>query len=77
MAVIGVLAWVAGVLNAGRLLLPNSAILLFAGTIMTWLLGLIADQIAGSRIQYHGDEYVVMLENGSEEARAEHELPRS
>lgn len=77
MAVIGVLAWVAGVLNAGRLLLPNSAILLFAGTIMTWLLGLIADQIAGSRIQYHGDEYVVMLEDGSEEARAEHELPRS
>jgi glycosyltransferase involved in cell wall biosynthesis len=76
MALIGVLAWVAGVLNAGRLLLPNSAILLFAGTIMTWLLGLIADQIAGSRIQYHGDEFVVLMEDGSEEARAEHELPQ-
>jgi glycosyltransferase involved in cell wall biosynthesis len=75
LAFFGVLAWVAGVLNAGRLLLPNSAILLFAGAIMTWLLGLIADQISGSRIQYHGDEYVVLLEDGSEEARAENELP--
>jgi glycosyltransferase involved in cell wall biosynthesis len=75
LALTGFLAWTVGALNAGRLLLPNSAILLFAGAIMTWLLGLIADQISGSRIQYHGDEYVLLLENGSEEARAEHELP--
>ncbi|HLC02298.1 MAG TPA: glycosyltransferase family 2 protein [Anaerolineales bacterium] len=75
LAFTGVLAWVAGVLNAGRLLLPNSAILLLAGAIMTWLLGLIADQISGGRIQYHGDEYVMLLEDGLEEAKAEHELP--
>lgn len=75
LAFTGLLAWAAGVMNAGRLLLPNSAILLFAGAIMTWLLGLIADQISGGRIPYHGDEYLMLLEDGSEEARAEHELP--
>jgi glycosyltransferase involved in cell wall biosynthesis len=75
LALIGILAWVAGVLNAGRLLLPNSAILLFTGAIMTWLLGLIADQISGSRIQYQGDEYVVMLDEEPEASRADHDLP--
>jgi glycosyltransferase involved in cell wall biosynthesis len=75
LAIFGVLAWTVGALRAGRLLLPNSAILLFAGAILTWLLGLIADQISGSRIRYHGDEYVLLLEDGMEEARAEHELP--
>jgi len=75
LAFLGLLAWVAGVLNAGRLLLPNASILLFTGAIMTWLLGLIADQISGGRIHYRGDEYVMLLEDGSEGAKAENELP--
>ena len=59
---LGVLSWIAGVLQADRLVLPNSAIFLFISAILTWLLGLISSQIASSRIHYHGDETIVVDE---------------
>jgi glycosyltransferase involved in cell wall biosynthesis len=57
---LGIAAWVAGLINAGRLVLPNSAIFLFIAALITWLLGLVSNQIAGSQIQYQGDETIVM-----------------
>ncbi len=59
LAGLGVLAWAAGLWAAGRLVLPNSAIFLFSSALMTWLLGLVSDQIAGTKIHYHGDESLV------------------
>jgi glycosyltransferase involved in cell wall biosynthesis len=60
LAILGGLAWLAGVLRAGRLLLPNSTIVLFLAAVMTCLLGLMAGQIADSRIRYHGDETIMI-----------------
>jgi glycosyltransferase involved in cell wall biosynthesis len=59
---LGLLAWVAGLWNAQRLVLPNSTILFFSSALLTWLLGLVSDQISNSRIQYHGDEFTFILE---------------
>jgi hypothetical protein len=56
---IGLIAWVAGILAAQRLVLPNSAIFLFSTAILVWLLGFVADQISAMRIPYFGDEHVV------------------
>jgi glycosyltransferase involved in cell wall biosynthesis len=58
--VIGVIAWIAGLIQAGRLVLPNSAIFLFTAALLTSLLGLVSSQIANTRIQYHGDETIVI-----------------
>lgn len=63
---LGLAAWVAGLLNAGRLVFPNSTIFLFSVAVMTLLLGLISDQIASSRIHYHGDETLLALEDVDE-----------
>lgn len=57
---LGVLAWIAGLINAGRLVLPNSAIFLFIAALLTLLLGLVSSQIASSRIYYHGDETILI-----------------
>jgi glycosyltransferase involved in cell wall biosynthesis len=62
LAALGLLAWAAGLWAAGRLVLPNSAILLFSSALMTWLLGLVSDQIASTKIHYHGDESLVFVE---------------
>lgn len=62
LTVLGVLAWVAGLMAAGRLVLPNSAILLFSSALMTWLLGLVSDQIASTKIHYQGDESMLFLD---------------
>jgi glycosyltransferase involved in cell wall biosynthesis len=69
LAALGVAAWAAGLWAAGRLVVPNSAIFLFSAALMTWLLGLVADQIAGSRVQYHGDETIYLLETDRDSAR--------
>lgn len=74
LTVLGVAAAAAGMLNAGRLVLANSAILLFLAALLTWLLGLIASQVATSLVHYHGDETLLVDEtvfssaehNGSE-----------
>ena len=63
---LGLLAWVAGLMNAGRLVFPNSAIFLMSAALLTWLLGLISDQIAGIRIKYYGDEHIVVIEADEE-----------
>jgi glycosyltransferase involved in cell wall biosynthesis len=62
LSLLGLLAWIAGLINAGRLVFPNSAIFLFSTAILTWLLGLVSDQITSTRIHYYGDESVLMIE---------------
>jgi glycosyltransferase involved in cell wall biosynthesis len=59
LALLGILAWVAGLLHAGRLVFPNSSIFLFSATLLIWLLGLTAAQISDMRVGYFGDEGVV------------------
>jgi hypothetical protein len=56
MAGMGLLAWIAGLVNAQRLVFPNSTIFLFSSALVVWLLGLLADQVASSRVHYHGDD---------------------
>jgi hypothetical protein len=70
LAVFGLAAWLAGLWVAGRLVVPNSAIFLFSAALLTWLLGLVSDQIAGTRVQYHGDETIYLME-----AQREHTDP--
>ena len=60
LAGLGFAAWVLGWINAGRLVLPNSAILLFAGSLFTWLLGMVSTQISSSFSYYHSDETVIL-----------------
>lgn len=59
---LGFLAWLAGLLDAQRLILPNSAIFLFISALITLLLGLVSGQIASTRIHYHGDETIILEE---------------
>jgi glycosyltransferase involved in cell wall biosynthesis len=64
---LGALAWIAGLIQANRLVLPNSAlpnsaIFLFISALLTWLLGLVSSQIASSRVHYHGDETILIDE---------------
>lgn len=60
LTIVGIGAWAAGMAQAGRLVLPNSAILLFLVAIVTWLLGLIASQVATSLVPYRGDESLLL-----------------
>ena len=62
LTILGIGAWAAGMAQAGRLVLPNSAILLFLVAIVTWLLGLIASQVAMSLVPYRGDESLLLDE---------------
>ena len=61
LSLLGLLAWIAGLINAGRLVFPNSAIFLFSTAIVTWLLGLVSDQITSIRIHYYGDESIQLI----------------
>jgi glycosyltransferase involved in cell wall biosynthesis len=67
LAVVGGLAWIAGLVNAGRLVFPNSAIFLFSGSLTTMLLGLVSSQVAGAQLHYYGDETIVMVDGSSAE----------
>jgi hypothetical protein len=60
LSLVGILAWVAGLLAARRLVFPNSAIFLFSVAILVWLLGFISEQVSSLRVSYHGDETVVV-----------------
>jgi len=62
LALLGTVAWVAGVVNASRLVFPNSTIFLFTACLLVWLLGMISDQIASNRVHYFGDESLVEME---------------
>lgn len=59
---LGSLAWIAGIWTAGRLVFPNSTIFLYSAAITTWLLGLISDQIASTRVHYYGDEALQIVD---------------
>ena len=61
--VLGILAWVLGVWNAGRLIFPNSTIFMFTAALLTILLGLIANQLVNTRIHYYGDETITVFED--------------
>ena len=61
LALLGVAAEAAGLINAQRLVLANSAVFFFTAALLTWLLGLISDQVSSTRVQYHGDESVAIL----------------
>ncbi|HLE05612.1 MAG TPA: hypothetical protein VI729_13495, partial [Anaerolineales bacterium] len=63
---LGLAAWAAGMWNAGRLVIPNSAVFLFSAGLMTWILGFISDQISSTRVQYHGDETLLLEENSDQ-----------
>jgi glycosyltransferase involved in cell wall biosynthesis len=60
--VLGLVAWGVGIWAAGRLLIPNSATLLFLAALIDILIGLLSSQVAGARIQYFGDESLVIYE---------------
>jgi glycosyltransferase involved in cell wall biosynthesis len=60
---LGILAWILGILNAGRLLFPNSTIFLFSAALLTVLLGLISNQLVNTRIHYYGDEAITIYED--------------
>lgn len=64
---LGVAAWAAGIIHAGRLMLPNSSIFLFTATLLVFLLGLLSSQLAANRIQYQGDEERIIIEPGADE----------
>jgi hypothetical protein len=64
MAGLGFLAWIAGLVNAQRLVFPNASIFLFSSALVVWLLGLLADQLASSRVHYHGDDTLLYPEPG-------------
>jgi glycosyltransferase involved in cell wall biosynthesis len=63
---LGMAAWAAGIWNAGRLVIPNSAVFMFSAGLMIWILGFISDQISSTRVQYHGDE-TLLLEESSDQ----------
>jgi glycosyltransferase involved in cell wall biosynthesis len=60
---LGFLGWGLGILAAGRLLIPNSSVLLFVLAVMDLLLGLLSSQVANSRIHYFADETVKIYES--------------
>jgi len=66
LGLLGILAWIAGVAEAQRLVLPNSAIFLFSAAILVWLLGFISDQITNTRVHYFGDENIVGFDEEQE-----------
>jgi glycosyltransferase involved in cell wall biosynthesis len=73
LALFGLLAWVAGLLAAGRLVFPNSSIFLFSAALLIWLLGLMTEQISDMRVAYRGDEGLIVegaAEPGTARGRA-------
>jgi glycosyltransferase involved in cell wall biosynthesis len=66
LAGLGTLAWVAGVVNAQRLVFPNSTIFLYTAALLVWLLGMVSDQVSSNRVHYFGDESLVEI--GPEES---------
>jgi glycosyltransferase involved in cell wall biosynthesis len=60
LGLLGILAGIAGIVEAKRLVIANSAILFLISGLLTWLLGLLASQISSTLIQYHGDETIIL-----------------
>lgn len=68
LVVLALLAWGLGIWVAGRLLIPNSTILLLLMALIDLLLGLVSSQIASTRIHYFGDETLVIYENSGDDS---------
>lgn len=64
---LGSLAWVAGLANAGRLVFPNSTIFMYSAAMTTFLLGLMSSQVSDAQVQYHGDETIIRIEGHEKE----------
>lgn len=62
LAVLGLAAWIAGLVNAQRLVFPNSTIFLFSSALVTMMLGLVSNQIVTSQVPYHGDETMIFID---------------
>jgi glycosyltransferase involved in cell wall biosynthesis len=63
LSLLALAAWGLGIWAAGRLLIPNSATLLFLMALIAVLMGLLSSQIASTRIHYFGDESLVIYES--------------
>jgi glycosyltransferase involved in cell wall biosynthesis len=70
LTILGILAWAAGLINAQRLVFPNSAIFLFSSALISWLLGLVSSQIVDSQVHYFGDETLVLMDERSSDENA-------
>ena len=57
---LGILMWILGVINASRMILPNSTLLMFVASALTLMLGLISSQILGYQVHYFGDETILV-----------------
>jgi len=57
---LGIAAWILGVISAERLIVPNSTIFLFIAGTLTLMLGLISSQILGYQVHYFGDETILV-----------------
>ena len=65
LASLGIAAWVAGVLHAARLVMPNSTILLLIASFLAWLLGMVSSLLSSTLVHYEGDETIIIEgENG-------------
>ncbi|MGH2621645.1 MAG: hypothetical protein ACRDHG_13920, partial [Anaerolineales bacterium] len=64
---LGIAAWGVGIWKAGRLVIPNSAVFMFSAGLMTWILGFISDQISSTRVQYYGDETLLLEERADQD----------
>jgi len=68
LSLLALTAWGLGIWVAGRLLIPNSSILLFLMALIAVLMGLLSSQIASTRIHYFGDESLVVYEGPNGDA---------
>jgi hypothetical protein len=57
---LGVIGWILGLINAGRLIVPNATILMFVAGSLTLMLGLVSSQILGYQVHYFGDETILV-----------------
>jgi glycosyltransferase involved in cell wall biosynthesis len=64
-ALLGVVAWIAGMLDEQRFFFSNATILFFVTAIFIFLLGLIANQVVNSRIHYYGDDSIRIYDNNT------------
>ena len=60
LAGLGFLAWVLGIWNEARLMVPNSTIFLFIASLLVFLLGLVSSQLSALSVGYFGDESVLL-----------------
>jgi len=58
--ILGIVMWILGMINASRMILPNSTLLMFVAASLTLMLGLISSQILGYQVHYFGDETILV-----------------